>query len=387
MIKKILSLLIAMQSTMFMYGQTGTSSDPYTSLGQAWFAPSDGIYHFSIGGTSFSTYVESGNGWILIASGSSSTSESSYATSTTLTLQSDAILPMAIYTSTLITDVRMNATSGPNIPFDVQSSNATVLGNLQTDQTLSVGTNSSDWTGTGTAKLLRNCAGNNGSLSTHIYHACGYSGNMHWQVGKDNNHEKVAFSSTTKNDLNLWARASSVPLPIELLNFKAEVMNNHQVKLNWQTASELNNDYFTIQRTRDGLDWEDLAIIDGAGNSTTVLNYTSLDLKPYLGISYYRLKQTDFDGHFSYSNLINIKIETTTSLSIFPNPTNGIITITGAGIDICDFKIFNILGQDVTQLTKLNKQSKKAISIDLSGVRKGLYMIKTKTTSNKVNKQ
>ena len=177
--KKLFVFFIAIQSSMLLFSQTGTSGDPYTSLGQAWFVPSNGIYHFNIGGTTFSTYVESGNGWILVASGSSSTTESSYATSTSLTLQSDSILPSSIYTSTLITDVRMNATSGPSTPFDVQSSNSGVLGNLQNDRTLSAGTNSANWTGTGTARLARNCAGGNVSLSLRIYHACGMTGNLH----------------------------------------------------------------------------------------------------------------------------------------------------------------------------------------------------------------
>lgn len=173
-------------------GQTGGSpADAFTSLGQAWFATVDGLYWFNIGGTLFTTFVEAGNGWVLAASGNASISESSYSTTTNLTLQSDQILPTAIYTSTLVTDVRMNSTAGPSIPFDVQSSDITVLDNLQNNRTLSVGTNSEDWSGIGTARLLRTCPSENSTLSTHIYHACGQGENLFWLVGLNPSFEKL----------------------------------------------------------------------------------------------------------------------------------------------------------------------------------------------------
>lgn len=384
-------LLIALHSAIHLFGQTGTSGDPYTSLGQAWHVPSSGIYHFNIAGTIFSTYVESGNGWVLAASGSSSTTESSYATASTLTLQSDAILPSSIYTSVLITDVRMNATSGPNIPFDVQSSNPTVLGNLQNDRTLSFGTNSGNWTGTGTARLARSCASRNASLSSKIYHACGNAGNMHWQVGQNNDHEKLSLTSGSKNDLNLWIKAASVALPIELLNFTVDAINDYQVILDWKTASETNNDFFTIERSKNGFDWENLLEIDGAGNSSTLLSYQSIDPSPYNGVSYYRLKQTDFNGQFEYSQIRSVQIDksksTNSSVTIYPNPVANEITIVGNSLELEQVKFFNVFGQDVTNRTEIINNNKSSLVIDLSSLTTGLYYCKTKTTANKVYKQ
>jgi hypothetical protein len=388
---KLLMLLMALHSAIHLFGQTGSSGDPYTSLGQAWHVPSSGIYHYNIAGTIFSTYVESGNGWVLAASGSSSTAESSYATTSTLTLQSDAILPSSIYTSVLITDVRMNATSGPNIPFDVQSSNPTVLGNLQNDRTLSFGTNSGNWTGTGTARLARSCAGRNASLSSKIYHACGNAGNMHWQVGQNNDHEKLALTSGSKNDLNLWIKAASVALPIELLNFTVDAINDYQVILDWKTASETNNDFFTIERSKNGFDWENLLEIDGAGNSSTLLSYQSIDPSPYNGVSYYRLKQTDFNGQFEYSQIRSVQIDksksTNSSVTIYPNPVANEITIVGNSLELEQVKFFNVLGQDVTNRTEIINNNKSSLVIDLSSLTTGLYYCKTKTTANKVYKQ
>ena len=114
--------------------QSGTASDPFTALGQAWNVPASGTYYFNIGATTFSTYVESGNGWVLVASGSLATDEATYPVTTNLTLQSDKILPAAVYTSALVTAVRINATAGPDLPLDVQSTNSGVLSNLKKRQ-------------------------------------------------------------------------------------------------------------------------------------------------------------------------------------------------------------------------------------------------------------
>lgn len=92
------------------------------------------------------------------------------------------------------------------------------------------------------------------------------------------------------------------PLPISLLNFDATPILD-AVKLEWTTLTETNNDYFTIERTKDGVSFETIAKIYGAGNSNTLLNYSLYDEKPYTGLSYYRLTQTDFDGTQTHSDL------------------------------------------------------------------------------------
>lgn len=89
-------------------------------------------------------------------------------------------------------------------------------------------------------------------------------------------------------------------LPIELVNFTAE-LQNRKVYLYWQTASETDNDYFVVQRSVDGLIWETTDSLDGALNSSALLSYASEDPSPYLGVSYYRLKQVDVNGLFSHS--------------------------------------------------------------------------------------
>lgn len=374
-------------------GQVGTSGDPFNSFKQAWDVPSSGIYYFNIIGTAFSTYVEAGAGWMLMASGSSSTSESSYTTTSSLTLQSDAILPASIYTSSSIMAVRMNSTSGPATPFDVNSSDAGVLANLQSNQTLSANTNDTDWTGTGTARLARSCAGNSSPLNTYIYHGCGNTSSLHWQVGKNADHEKVNFSSGAKNDLNLWIRqdtfGSNGVLPIELIDFNAKSLQNQTVLITWQVASETNNDYFTVETTKSGLDWKEVQKVDGAGNSQSRTTYSIVDQQPNSGVSYYRLRQTDFDGTFTYSKMkrVNLNATNNVDISIYPNPTEGVITVVGSEEEIKNISIYNARGQDVTQLVTKQFKSQTAVSVDLQKLASGMYFVKTETIAKAVYKQ
>ena len=96
-----------------------------------------------------------------------------------------------------------------------------------------------------------------------------------------------------------------VNLPIELLYFKGYSIeaSNHLI---WSTASENNNDYFTIEKTLDGIIYEQLVMINGASNSHTQLYYEYFDFNILNVVNYYRLKQTDYDGKFVYSPIISI---------------------------------------------------------------------------------
>ncbi|MCB9189661.1 MAG: T9SS type A sorting domain-containing protein [Flavobacteriales bacterium] len=110
------------------------------------------------------------------------------------------------------------------------------------------------------------------------------------------------------------------PLPVELLSFEA-IENGDIVDLNWQTASEINNDYFTIERSDDGINFYGITKIAGAGNSTTLTEYSTQDINPLSGTSYYRLKQTDFNGEYSFSNVEVVHMNVLSDdVIVFPNP-------------------------------------------------------------------
>ena len=183
---------------------------------------------------------------------------------------------------------------------------------------------------------------------------------------------------------NLQLVAGS-PLPIELLNFNVSVKEN--VRLEWQTASEINNDYFTIERSENGTDWQEIDRLDGAGNSASKQDYFLIDEQPIIGYNYYRLKQTDFDGAFEYSEIISVKINEVSNLQIFPNPTKSQITITENTIELDQIKVYNVFGQDLTRFIEKISNDESKLIIDLSNLNSGFYYIKTKTTANKVYKQ
>lgn len=112
-------------------------------------------------------------------------------------------------------------------------------------------------------------------------------------------------------------------LPMELLSFDA-VKNGDRVEIFWTTASEYNNDYFVLERSKDGVDFDKLAIIDGAGTTHNIIQYAETDFHPYKGVSYYRLKQTDFDNKSTYSNVVTVNYTLSTKkLDVFPNPSGG----------------------------------------------------------------
>lgn len=110
------------------------------------------------------------------------------------------------------------------------------------------------------------------------------------------------------SDFTLGGFHLNNPLPIELLSFAATYKKG-KVLVQWSTGSEINNDYFTIERSRDAVNTEIIGHVDGAGNSTRTLHYRFTDNRPHTGVSYYRLKQTDFDGSFEYSKWVAVQAD------------------------------------------------------------------------------
>ena len=180
------------------------------------------------------------------------------------------------------------------------------------------------------------------------------------------------FSFTVLNQSNC---PNITPLPIELLSVTAE-KNKSIVDVKWSTASELNNAYFTVERSQDGFNFEFVAKVPGAGRSTTLKKYVAQDEKPYQGVSYYRLKQTDYDGKFKYSKIIVVDfLNADLGLRIYPNPTNAWTTIEFLEQlfpPLTDVSLTNVYGQQM----ELNQIiSKNQIKVDLSPLPSGIYFI------------
>lgn len=123
----------------------------------------------------------------------------------------------------------------------------------------------------------------------------------------------------------------SIPifLPIELTYFTAHESEN-AVVFDWQTASEINNDFFTVEYSLDGIQFNECAFENGNGTTSETHNYSvSVSSDSFYGVTYFRLKQTDFNGEYSYSNVILLDIDSNPSITLYPNPAVDRITING----------------------------------------------------------
>ncbi|MCO6499850.1 MAG: T9SS type A sorting domain-containing protein [Vicingus serpentipes] len=183
-----------------------------------------------------------------------------------------------------------------------------------------------------------------------------------------------------------YCTCDALTLPIELLSFSAYERDN-KVQLEWNTITEINNNYFTIYKSKDAINWEEVVKVTGAGNSSQIRHYTSVDQKPYFGTSYYRLKQTDFDGRFEYFPIVTINIANKEIVTVYPNPAKNSITIMGNSLELKDIVLANYLGQDLTHSIQISKENNNRKQIDVSSLSSGIYFLKTKTTINKIFKE
>ena len=181
--------------------------------------------------------------------------------------------------------------------------------------------------------------------------------------------------------------ATNTPLPVELTSFNA-ALKFDIVELKWSTASELNNDHFTIERSTDLENFQVVATIPGNGTSNVLHHYYTLDPNPVYGRSYYRLKQTDYEGKYSYSDvrLIDYEGPKFSSLRAYPNPLSGsnlTIVITGLKDQTTvPVVIYNVQGQIVfEQVFQVDTPGTLKQEIEITDrFRSGLYIIKAGPT-------
>ena len=190
------------------------------------------------------------------------------------------------------------------------------------------------------------------------------------------------------DDNNRIRKVDGVVVPIELLSFNAIAENNKLVRTEWSTASEINNDYFLIQRSKNAHDYEIIGQMDGAGNSNTVLNYVFYDNEPYTGISYYRLKQVDYNGQFTYSDIRSVYIGTINIISIYPNPASDFIQYevgseAGGAVTIT---LYDVLGREVFSKEETISAGIFKEKISTVGFSSGNYLLRI-TNGNKEKTQ
>ncbi len=165
----------------------------------------------------------------------------------------------------------------------------------------------------------------------------------------------------------------STPLPITLISFNA-FPENGEVKLEWSTASETDNAFFTIQKSTDGRGWTTVQKVLGSGTSSNIENYTAYDQTPFPGISYYRLMQTDIDGKQTFSPIISINLENKNAeISVFPNPAINLVNISLPASARYEISLLNISGQLIYSTTITTGDN---LVLNVSGYKTGVYFIR-----------
>ncbi|MBT1689897.1 T9SS type A sorting domain-containing protein [Dawidia soli] len=171
---------------------------------------------------------------------------------------------------------------------------------------------------------------------------------------------------------------NNMPLPVELVSFTAKAIEK-RVELQWITASEKNNDYFTIQRSKNGTNFFDIATVAAGPAGSSVQEYTYTDFDALPGKSYYRLKQTDLDGTEEYLDIKMVRIEEFyRGLTAYPNPVKGGTLSIDFGTELEDdtsVAISDLLGKVVFSSTVA--AGTRFYSIDLSRSPAGAYLLKT----------
>jgi hypothetical protein len=178
----------------------------------------------------------------------------------------------------------------------------------------------------------------------------------------------TSFSKFTLNG----ASQTNTTLPVELLYFDAFAMDNQTVNCSWGTSTEINNDFFTLERSVDGVNFEVLGDVRGAGNYSGSLYYEFLDQEAYNGVSYYRLKQTDFDGTISYSHVIAVNFATTNvSYAVYPIPFESSLNISFDSHAEVSYSLYDMNSKLIKKGSFLT-----STNLDLAKLALGTYFIR-----------
>lgn len=197
---------------------------------------------------------------------------------------------------------------------------------------------------------------------------------------------------TSFSPFKLASATSSSPLPVNLISFSGEVVNK-QIELNWETASEINNDYFSIEKSLDGINYEEINKVKGSGNSSLPIQYLYIDENPFIGTFYYRLKQVDFNGTYEYSSAISVYYEADTEsmftiLSDKLTPSTLQFIVSGSANQSLTFDVIDLSGKICHTEQYTIHQNNELITMTLSSqLRSGMYVLRMHSGNGQKNNQ
>lgn len=185
-----------------------------------------------------------------------------------------------------------------------------------------------------------------------------------------------------RNDQSGWDKMADAvintfpcaAMPVQWKQFEVIASNPGQVRCEWTTSTETGNAYFELERMIPTANWTVIAKIPGQGNSQTETQYSYIDSHPLPGSSYYRVRQVDFDGSYSYSEMREVK-RSKAIQQVYPNPSNGLLQIQLAPHEGGELQVFNAMGQTVARHQMTASKHDSVQTLDLSPLPDGWYWL------------
>ncbi len=191
--------------------------------------------------------------------------------------------------------------------------------------------------------------------------------------------EVNGLATTASNGYQAGDGCALTLLPIKLIDFTAQAQKDN-IAIKWTTASEKNADQFKVERSPNGKDWHEIMVVSAHNNSDIEQKYNVLDRNPYADMNYYRLREVDFDGSYTYSNVVTARFGKSNSLHLFPNPVGEQLTLELGLSEVSDsdyvFSIYDIQGKTVQQWTQNLADKNNHIERNIGNISPGLYFLK-----------
>lgn len=173
----------------------------------------------------------------------------------------------------------------------------------------------------------------------------------------------------------------TTPLPVELVSFFAEA-TDRQVNVDWATASERDSDHFLVQRSEDASNWTTITTVPAAGFSNTLLHYSTMDLDPLVGLSYYRLVQVDVDGTSTPYHAVAVEVRANKAITVFPVPFQDGFTVQYDQEFLEEVVLFNTMGQRIAVPWQ---GSGDRLRVDTRHLAPGRYVLHVRTASGSLH--
>jgi hypothetical protein len=215
---------------------------------------------------------------------------------------------------------------------------------------------------------MSNCF-NPGTASTGTVTATGLTVGQTYLLMVDGNSGNVC-NFTVSN----WTATGILGMSLVDLSALALASGN---EIRWTTLSESNNDYFVLQRSEDGINFENVATLDGAGTSSVEHSYSFNDDYRLSGVVYYRLKQVDFNGLSSYSEALSLDRNAIQDLSYYPNPAENQLHVNLKHTEPVTMTVCTINGQ-VVETYQFTQQGNESITVSLANYKQGMYILRFK---------